>query len=111
MMNGKQIMIVSVVAILGFYFMMASIAFANGTFEFSIDEGIEKAINDLSRFSDEPFELTINNYHDDLSSCFYGCETAFNKIANSGNTICIDTFCKHDCVEVCKNTDRSQGVD
>ncbi|RLC97609.1 MAG: hypothetical protein DRI46_12685 [Chloroflexi bacterium] len=108
-MNDKQITTIICIGLLGFFLMMSIIAASNAKFRFEIDEGTEKAINDLSSFSDEPFNIEVNNYYTntttcedlDKNACMKGCYNAFYNIAGSKNTICIDDFCSRDCEDIC----------
>jgi len=107
-LNNKQITTISIVFIVMVFLLIMLGSFANGTFQFSIDDNTQKAINDLSRFSDEPFSLTVNNYHSDQTSCLYGCQYAFDKMAGGDNVICVGLFCKSECENVCQQREDSE---
>jgi len=96
------LIVVGCVGIVGFI--------SNGTYEFQIDDNTQKAINDLSSFSEYNNTLIINNNNYEAPlSCIKGCEAmhynlvGYDGVLNGQQGYNNKFWYKSDCINICDN--------
>ena len=92
--------------IVGLTIVLSVLLIQNSSFTFKIDSNTERAITELSKFSelatDNGTIFQVNYYYDNEEYCLKGCLEAFDRMKGSPNTIGVNDFMRSDCYTICK---------